>query len=188
MDGKITTRWRNSNTDYGVVAIVLHWLVAVMVIGLFVLGLWMTGLDYYDSWYRRAPDLHKSIGLTLLLFMLVRLLWRITSITPADEPGSSVQERRLAHTVHRLLYLLLFAQMASGYLISTADGRAIDVFGLFDVPAIVTGIPRQEDVAGYIHWTLAVVLMTTVGLHALAALKHHFVNKDRTLKKMLGIF
>ena len=76
--------------------------------------------------------------------------------------------------------------MLSGYLISTADGRGISVFGLFEVPASLTGIPDQEDVAGLIHEWLAWALVIFAGLHGLAALKHHFIDHDATLRRMLG--
>jgi cytochrome b561 len=67
---------RNTPRGYGMVAILLHWLVALVVIGLFALGVWMTGLTYYDDWYKRGPDLHKSIGILLFLVMLARVIWR----------------------------------------------------------------------------------------------------------------
>lgn len=178
---------KNSSTSYGWIAIVLHWLVAVAVIGLFALGLWMVDLDYYDPWYKQGPDLHKGIGVLLFLVMLVRLVWRLSNPTPADEPGVSAWERLAARLAHGLLYLLLFALMISGYLISTADGRAIEVFGLFGVPATLSGIDGQEDLAGDVHWVLALSLIILAGVHALAALKHHFIDRNRTLKRMLGI-
>ncbi|BCR25545.1 hypothetical protein KAM429_42480 [Aquipseudomonas alcaligenes] len=87
---------------------------------------------------------------------------------------------------HGLLYLGLFALMIAGYLISTADGRGISVFGLFEVPASITAIPDQEDVAGLIHQYLAWVLVIFAVLHGLAALKHHFIDRDATLSRMLG--
>ena len=76
--------------------------------------------------------------------------------------------------------------MISGYLISTADGRAISVFGWFEVPATITSIPKQEDVAGLVHQYLAWGLVIFSGVHALAALKHHFIDRDATLNRMLG--
>ena len=179
--------FKNSPAGYGLVAILLHWLVALAVIGLFILGLWMVDLTYYDSWYNRAPSLHRSIGILLFLVMLGRLLWRRLNIIPDDEPGIPLWQRRLAHAVHALLYLLPFAVMLSGYLISTADGRPIEVFGLFPVPALVSGIPNLEDMAGKVHWYLALSLISLAGIHTLAALKHHFIDRDRTLKKILGI-
>ena len=67
---------------YGLVAISLHWLVAFVVIGLFALGVWMTDLTYYDDWYKRAPDLHKGVGILLFLAMLGRVVWRALNVTP----------------------------------------------------------------------------------------------------------
>jgi cytochrome b561 len=178
---------RNSERDYGAVAIALHWVVALAVTGLFALGLWMVELTYYDPWYRQAPHLHKSLGVTLFVVVMLRLLWRSVNAAPAFEPGVSPLERRLARTAHLLLYLLLFAVMASGYLISTADGRPVEVFGLFSVPATLTGLPNQEDLAGDVHFVLAVSLVGLAGLHALGALKHHFLDRDRTLVRMLRV-
>lgn len=178
--------WRNSPNAYGLLSIVLHWLVAVCVFGMFGLGLWMVDLDYYSSWYQTAPDLHKSFGLSLLAVMLLRLLWRKLSPPPLPLASHDQRTRRASKAAHWLLYAGLFALMLSGYLISTADGRAISVFGLFAVPASLTSIPDQEDVAGVIHEWLAWALVILAGLHALAALKHHFIDRDITLLRMLG--
>ncbi|MBF7728560.1 cytochrome b [Pseudomonas sp. N040] len=179
-------QWRNSSTRYGWLSIALHWLVAVAVVGLFGLGLWMVELDYYSNWYKAAPDLHKSIGLCLFALMLLRLCWRWISPPPLPLASHGRWTRRASKAGHLLLYAGLFALMLSGYLISTADGRGISVFGLFEVPASLTSIPDQEDVAGQVHLLLAWVLVIFAGLHALAALKHHFVDRDATLRRMLG--
>ncbi|HSC83565.1 MAG TPA: cytochrome b [Pseudomonas sp.] len=179
-------QWRNSSSRYGLVSILLHWVVALAVFGLFGLGLWMVGLDYYSSWYQTAPELHKSIGISLFALMLLRLLWRFLS-PPPGAPVNHGQFTRLASKAgHALLYLGLFALMLSGYLISTAEARGISVFGLFEVPATLTSIPDQADVAGLIHEYLAWGLVIFAGLHALAALKHHFIDRDATLVRMFG--
>lgn len=179
-------KWRNTALSYGLIAILLHWVVALGVIGLFILGLWMVELNYYDAWYRRAPDLHKSIGVSLFLIMLFRLLWRRINKNPQPIPGNHHLEQQIAGLVHVLLYSLIFIVMLSGYLISTADGRPIEVFGVITIPATLAGIEKQEDIAGTIHLILAIILISLSSLHALAALKHHFINKDRTLVRMLG--
>jgi cytochrome b561 len=176
--------WRNTEHQYGWISIALHWLVAVTVLGQFALGLWMDGLEYYDAWYRRAPAIHKGIGVLLLLVVLPRLVWR--NLNPRPRALGSPIEQKAAGVVHRLLYGLLLLIMLSGYLISTADGRPIDVFGLFNVPATLHGLDRQEDIAGVVHEVLAFTLVGLVVLHALAALKHHFIDRDATLKRMLG--
>jgi len=176
-------QWRNSVDGYGVVAIALHWLVALVVVVLFGLGLWMVELTYYDDWYRTAPDLHKATGILLFIAVAARLVWRW--LNPSPRPLGRPWERRLAHGVHLLLYVLMFATMIAGYLISTADGRAIEVFGLFAVPATLRDLPNQEDIAGEVHLWLAWSLIVIAALHALAALKHRFVDRDATLERML---
>ncbi|VVP05087.1 cytochrome b [Pseudomonas fluorescens] len=177
---------RNSTSRYGWVSIFMHWGVALVVFGLFALGLWMVGLDYYSTWRKDAPDLHKSIGLVLLGVMVLRVLWRFISPPPPTLASYSRMTRLGAKFGHGFLYLSLFAVIVAGYLISTADGVGIPVFGLFEVPALVSGLPDQADTAGVIHFYLAWVLVIFSGLHALAALKHHFIDRDVTLKRMLG--
>lgn len=178
--------WRNTATAYGLLSIGMHWLVALAVFGLFGLGLWMVELDYYSSWRHTAPELHKGIGLCLFALMLLRLLWRLVSPPPAPLSSYSRLTRLGATLGHSALYLGLFAVMLAGYLISTADGRGISVFGWFDVPASITSIPEQEDVAGAVHFYLAWGLVILAGLHGLAAFKHHVIDRDTTLLRMLG--
>ncbi|MGH8439091.1 MAG: cytochrome b [Pseudomonas sp.] len=177
---------RNSSSRYGLVSIVMHWGVALAVFGLFGLGLWMMGLDYYSPWRKEAPDLHKSIGLVLLAVMLARVAWRFISPPPPALPNHGKLTRAASKAGHGLLYVGLFAVMIAGYLISTADGVGIPVFDLFEVPALVSNLPDQADVAGEIHFYLAWGLVIFAGLHGLAALKHHFIDRDATLTRMLG--
>lgn len=181
------TQLRNTNDDWGWLAIIFHWVTAITVIAMFIFGLWMTGLDYYHAWYQAAPALHKSIGITLLLITLLRLLWRFINPPPAPLDSHSAFEIKTAQRMHALLYVLLFCMMFSGYLISTADGRAISVFKLFEIPAIIQGIDHQEDIAGVIHLTLAIILISAALLHAAAAIKHHLIDRDRTLKRLSGL-
>lgn len=177
---------RNTESDWGIVTIVVHWLVAVTVFSLFGLGLYMVELDYYDSMYKTAPDIHKSVGILLFLVILFRLIWRLLNTTPQPLENHKRWEVMLAHWVHMALYGLLIVLMVSGYLISTADGRAISVFNWFDVPSLISGIDNLEDWAGEVHEILAYLLMSFAAVHALGALKHHFIDKDRTLLRMLG--
>ncbi|WP_110687820.1 cytochrome b [Salinicola aestuarinus] len=175
--------WSNSKNGWGRISIGVHWLSALTVFGLFALGWWMTGLGYYDAWYKMAPWWHKSIGIVLLALSLFRVAWRVLQPTPAAH-GSS-RKRLAAHLGHGLIYLTLFVVMVSGYLISTAEGEGISVFGLFAVPALVTGLPHQAVIAGDIHWYAAWSLVVLAVGHGLAALKHHFVDRTDTLTRML---
>lgn len=180
-------QWKNTRTGYGLVAITLHWVVALTVIGLAILGLWMVDLSYYSPWYRSAPFWHKSIGMTLFAVMLLRLLWRWGNPSPAHLPTHKRWELSLAAVVHVLLYLLLFVIVISGYLISTATGQGISVFGWFEVPALISGLPSQADRAGLVHYWVALGVLGLAALHALGALKHHFLDRDDTLRRMLGM-
>lgn len=180
-------RWRNTQTSWGAVAIAIHWLSAVVVLGMFVLGLWMTSLSYYDAWYHKAPYVHRSIGVLLFILTVARVGWRLYSPPPAPLASHKPWEQTAARVVHLLLYLLLFMVMVSGYLIATAEGRAIEVFGWFSVPATLYGIDDQEDVAGVVHLSLAWTLMALVALHTGAGLKHHLLDRDVTLRRMLGL-
>ncbi|MDY0920684.1 cytochrome b [Leclercia sp. 29361] len=177
---------RNSPTRYGVISMSLHWLMAIAVYGMFGLGLWMVTLSYYDGWYHQAPELHKSIGFMLMMALVVRLLWRHFSPVPSALKSQSRATRLIATAAHIALYALLFAILISGYLISTADGKPISVFGLFDVPALLADAGAQADLAGTIHLWLAWGVVILSVLHGLAAFKHHFIDKDATLTRMLG--
>ncbi len=168
-------------------SIAIHWITVIAVLSLFALGLWMVELNYYSNWYRSAPNLHKSFGVSLFILTLFRIVWLKLKPAPSAIAELNSREQRLARLAHKALYFLLFSVMIFGYLISTADGRAIEIFNSVPLPAVIFGIDKQEDIAGIIHLWLAVILISLVLLHAAAALKHHFINKDRTLKRMLGL-
>lgn len=176
---------QNSHSHYGAVARALHWISALAIFGLFGLGLWMMGLDYYSTWYRRAPDLHKSIGLVLLAATLLRLLWKASQISPRIA-GLSERDHRLAKLGQAVLYLLLLIIFASGYLIATGDARPISVFDLFELSALPWQFANQADIAGKVHEYAAWALVILALGHGLLAIKHHFINRDQTLNSMLG--
>lgn len=176
---------RNSSSRYGWIAIILHWLMAVAIIGMFALGVWMRTLDYYDAWYHRAPEIHKSVGMLLLFTLAFRFAWRLTN--PRPELIGRWWEKMIALAVHRMHYLLMFTVMISGYLIPTAEGAGIEVFSWFTVPATFTFDKRQADVIGWIHQMSAWLLIGLAAVHTAAALKHHFVDHDVTLVRMFGI-
>jgi len=158
---------------------------ALAVFGMFALGIWMVELGYYDSWYHDAPYIHKSLGMLLFLMLVFRLVWRLLNVRPVLM--GKAWEQVIALLVHRLHYIVLFVLMVTGYVIPTAEGVGIDVFGWFTVPAIISFYQAQADMIALIHRYAAWAAMGLAGAHAAAALKHHFVDKDRTLLRMLGI-
>lgn len=178
---------RNTAHRYGWISIFLHWLMAIGVFALAALGLWMTDLTYYSTYYTSAPFWHKSIGLLLAALLVLRLGWRLANLKLEAVPGHKPWEIALSACVHLLLYLLLGIIVMSGYLISTAKGQGISLFGWFEVPALVTGLPEQADRAGAVHYWMAMGVLGLVALHALGAFKHHLLDRDETLRRMLGM-
>lgn len=175
----------NEIKNYNMLARLIHWVSAVVIIGMFAVGLWMVDLNYYSQWYKAAPHWHKSVGLLLAAITLLRIIWKQVTRAPSIE-GKRF-EVVLAKLAHIAIYLLLIVIFTSGYLISTEDGRAIDVFNWFSVPGAGKLFEGQADSAGVIHYYAACSLILLATLHIIAALKHHFINKDNTLRKMLGV-
>lgn len=174
---------KNTAYSYGLVSRIFHWLMAIIIIGLFSSGLYMVELSYYDDWYQSAPYLHKSTGITLGMLLFFRIIWNLFQIKPSPLTNNLLKNR-LISTAHTGMYLLLIAIILSGYLISTADGRGIEFFYFFKLPATISHLENQEDVSGLSHFYFAVSLACIVILHALAALKHHFIDHDITLRRM----
>jgi cytochrome b561 len=173
---------RDTAAGYGLLTRLLHWLMAVAIIAMFALGLWMVTLTYYSPYYQLAPDIHRSVGMLLLFLLVLRFAWRLANPKP-DDGELKPWERTAASIVHWGFYPLLFALMASGYLISSAGGRPVAVFDWFNVPAIVSD-KGLEQPAGAAHEYLAYVTIALVVLHAAAALKHHFLDRKRTLRRI----
>jgi len=178
---------KNDSQRYGWISVFFHWGVALTVFGLFGVGLYMVDLSYYDALYNKLPHWHRSVGLILFAVVVLRVLWRWWSPPPPPLASHARWEKRLATCVHALLYLLLLALFVSGYLMSTASGRGISVFGWFEVPSVTGRVPGMEDLAGDVHEWVAWSLIALVALHAAGALKHHFIDRDSTLRRMLGV-
>lgn len=173
-----------TDNSYSAVSKLLHWLMALMIFGLFGVGFWMVDLTYYSAWYKTAPHYHKSVGIVLAVLLLVRLAVFFKNRKPAPLASHSLLVQRASKLTHGLLYVLLFFIVVTGYLISTADNRGIEVFNWFVVPGFGEFFDQQADRAGLLHQWLAYGLIALAVLHALGALKHHFIDKDATLKRM----
>jgi len=163
---------RNTVHRWGAVAQLLHWLIVALIITQFTLA---TLFDDLPPSARKLALLarHKSVGITILMLAVLRLLWRSTNPTPP--------------LTHALLYLLLFAVPLAGWTMSSARGFPVSWFGFFTLPDLVPKNKALYEVLvtthGILAWTLGVVAI----IHMLAALKHHFVLKDDVLRRMLPL-
>ena len=107
-------------------------------------------------------------------------------VRPQSLSEYHILEQWLARNIHRLFYIIILATMFSGYLISTAQGQGVDVFGWFEIPPLYQGFEQQEELAGDVHFWLASFLVLLIFIHAAGAFKHHWLDKDETLMQMLG--
>ncbi|RFP11234.1 MULTISPECIES: cytochrome b [unclassified Duganella] len=170
---------------YTKTAMLLHWLTALLIIAAFFLGLTMvdihgitpTKLKYY-SW-------HKWLGVTVLGVAAIRLLWRSANRPPPPLASIPAWQHKVADGMHYLLYFFIFAVPISGYLYSYAAGVPVVYLGLFQLPALIEPNAELKPILKTVHYVLTMTMAAAVVAHALAALKHHFVDRDATLKRML---
>lgn len=177
---------RNTDSRYGRVAILLHWAIALIVFTQFGVGLYMVDLDYYHPLYHTLPHYHKSTGIVLAALVVFRLLWAAREITPAPGTGVGIWEQRVSYVVKNAMTAVLVAIVVFGYLLSTAEGDPVEVFNWFEIPALMQG-KGQEDISLFWHYWLAWTIISLAVLHTLGALKHHFIDRDETLRRMLGL-
>lgn len=179
----------NTKWHYGAVAVVLHWLIAVLILGLVGLGIYMVRLPDagFDEIKIALILAHKQIGILVLMLALIRLLWR--QLNPLPELAQTVPEwQQIAAVLMQLCLLgLMILQPVLGWLMSSAAGISVSFFGLFTLPDF---LPHNEDQFARlraIHDWLGLAMAGMIALHAAAALRHHYVLRDDTLQKMLGL-
>lgn len=177
---------KDTENNYGLITKFLHWGIAIIIIGLFALGYWMRTLDYYSAWYQRAPHIHESIGLILFVLVPFFLVWCVRNKTP-DQSYLKSYEQVSASLMKKALYLLIFAILCTGYLMSTAGNAPVDFFDIGSVPATLQ-FDDKKLLIGNLHRYFAYAIIGFAVLHALAALKHHFIEKDDTLRRMLPFY
>jgi cytochrome b561 len=174
---------RSDHTRWSTAAKTFHWVMALLILGNGAFAFWMDGLK--PSLQKiNLFALHKSIGLTVLALFLLRVLWRAIDRRPPDVPAPRWQHLA-AKTVHGFLYLLIAAIPLSGWAFNSAHGFPLQYFKQFNLPALVEKNPELSDTLGMVHvylfWFLLLVLVAHVG----GALKHHFIDRDDTLRRML---
>ncbi|WP_053005916.1 cytochrome b [Kiloniella spongiae] len=175
---------RNSTDSYGLVSKLLHSLIAFSIIGLIGLGWWMVGLSYYDAWYHAGLELHRAIGICVLVLASVFAIWKMISPSPGLQKSLKPMEKVGAKVVHIILLLSMFVIPLTGYAISTSSGSGFTFFGLFDIPSLTAITDATRDLAISLHYYTAYGLIVVALLHAGAAIKHQFIDKKGTLKRM----
>lgn len=170
---------------YTTTAIVLHWLIALLIVGTFTLGLVMTDIPGFTPTKLKYVSWHKWAGVTVLLLAALRLLWRLANRPPAYPDTMPRWQQGAAHGLHHLLYVLMFAVPATGYLYSSAAGVPVVYFKLVPLPTIIEANAQLKPVLKEVHYWLNMVLAGVVGLHVAAALKHVLVDRDGAMRRML---
>lgn len=173
-----------SEARYNGVAQFLHWLMATVII-----VAWSIGL--YAAEMPRGPDKlsmigwHKGIASTVLVLIVLRILWRATHAAPALSSAVPALQQKLAGLAHFLIYLLMIALPMSGWLWSSAAGYSVKMAGFIELPSLMAKNDVWKENLGEVHEVLAFTLAGLVAVHVLAALKHHFFNRDGVLLRMM---
>lgn len=175
---------RNTESSWGSVTKFMHWSISSSVIMIFLIAFFLLGrrnspyiADYFT--------LHESLGMTVLFLMIIRLPWRLSNKTPALPSTVPTWQRIASRTSHALLYLCLFIMPLSGWIHATAHGYAPKVWWLYTLAAPVAEDKALSHNTELVHNFFAWVFGIVICIHVLAAIKHHFIDKDNVLSRML---
>lgn len=171
-----------SVSRYDPVAVAFHWLLALAIVSAFGVGLYMSGLAM-SPMRLKLYNWHKWAGATILALSALRLLWRLSHRPPAEVPMAAWQ-RRAAQVTHMALYLLFFGVPLAGWAYSSAAGFPVVVYGVIPLPDFVPVDKGLAELLKTLHKTLAFTLGFLVLVHAAAALKHQFIDRDGLLSRM----
>ena len=169
---------------YTATAKALHWLMALLLIGLFTLGIYMHELPLSPR-KLQLYSWHKWAGVTAFLLVALRLAWRLAHRPPALPDAMPRLVRRVASATHGLLYLLMFAIPLSGWLMSSAKGFQTVYFGVLPLPDLLQKDAALGETLQRIHMLLNFTLAALVAGHVGAAIKHHLIDRDDVLSRML---
>ncbi|MFL9924337.1 cytochrome b [Herbaspirillum lusitanum] len=166
-------------------AVLLHWLIALLIIAAFALGLTMVNIPGLTPTKLKYFSYHKWIGVTVLALACLRLLWRLTHKAPAYPSHMPAWQQAVAHWMHVVLYVLMFGIPVSGYFYSLSAGVPVVYLGLFPLPVLMAPNPEWKPLLKDIHYYLNMALLASFCLHVLAALKHQFIDRDNLFKRIL---
>lgn len=170
---------------YSLLAIMLHWLIALLIVAAFALGVTMVDIPGITPIKLKYFSWHKWIGVTVLGLAGLRLLWRLTHAAPPHPLGMPDWQKTAAQGLHGLLYLLMFAVPVSGYFYSLAAGVPVVYLGVLPLPVLIAPDPALKPLLKLVHYALNMAMLAAVALHVAAALKHQFIDRDGVLKRML---
>jgi len=170
--------------SYTRTAISLHWLIAIAIFATFGLGLYMHDLPLSPDTLRYY-SLHKWAGVTIFVLVLLRISWRLTHVPPPLPADTTRWQRRAAEGVHGLLYVLMLAVPLTGWLMSSAKGFQTVWFGVLPLPDLLDKNKELGELLATVHKTLNLTMAGLVLGHAGAALKHHLIDRDEVLARML---
>lgn len=194
----------NGAARYTRTAVVLHWLIAIFIFAMFALGWYMTDLpkeapkqmayDLFDwgiyTWQLSEPasprtfyfNLHKSLGVTIMVLIALRILWRLMHRPPALLSSYQAWERKLATGTHHLLYLLMVVLPLSGFIMAIYSKYGIKWFGM----PLIKGLDNNpmREIFKEAHEIIGIIILVAIAIHIVGALKHKFIDKDETLKRM----
>jgi cytochrome b561 len=170
---------------YTTAAIVLHWLIALLIVCGFALGVTMVDIPGITPTKLKYFSWHKWIGVTVLGLACARLLWRLTHAAPTYPDSMPAWQQKSAGVLHGVLYVLIFAVPISGYFYSLAAGVPVVYLGKIPLPVLIEANDTLKPILKQVHYALNMTLLTAVCLHVGAALKHHFIDRDGVLQRML---
>jgi cytochrome b561 len=175
-------------TRYGTVAMTLHWLIAIAIVGLLIVGKYMNGLPNDDPNKFALYQMHKSFGISVLVLTVVRIVWRLTHPVPALPSGMPAWQRWGAHLSHFGLYALMLAIPLSGWALASSSPYGIPtlLFGAIELPHLP--VDNDEQTNAFFretHDLLGNLMILLLIVHVVAALKHHFVDRDTVFRRML---
>jgi len=170
--------------NYTRTAIGLHWIMAILIFAAFGLGLIVSDMTFSPTSLKYI-SYHKWLGVTVFLFAVLRVIWRLTHTAPALDAGLSRFEKIAANATHHLLYVLIFAVPLSGYFYSLAAGFPIVYLGIIPIPSLIGPHPEIAGTLKEVHEIFVYGMAGLVGLHVAGALKHYVIDRDGTLARML---
>ena len=170
---------------YTKTAMLLHWLIALLIVSGFIMGLVMTSIPGFTPSKLRYFSWHKWIGVSVFGLAVLRILWRHFNKPPAHPAHMPAWQNHAADAMHWALYFLIFAVPVSGYLYTLSAGVPVVYLGLWEMPVFMAPDPELKPLLREIHYWLDMTMAALVIAHAGAALKHHLIDRDNVLKRML---